>query len=145
MRTLARILLAAVSLVLFLSVLPDTMEAKGSRPGRHSYSTHARSRSSTHYRSSTIHRAKSSPAIRSTKSHRSSYVYGVQRDSHGKIKRSEASKRAFMKQTGYPHGRRGYVIDHIVPLSRGGSDNPSNMQWETKEEAKAKDKWERKR
>ena len=48
-----------------------------------------------------------------------------------------------MKQTGYPHGRKGYVIDHIVPLSKGGADAPSNMQWQTKDAAKAKDKWER--
>jgi hypothetical protein len=32
--------------------------------------------------------------------------------------------------------------DHIVPLKRGGCDCPSNMQWQTREEAKAKDKWE---
>lgn len=36
----------------------------------------------------------------------------------------------------------GYVLDHIVPLKRGGDDSPRNMQWQTKEEAKAKDKWE---
>lgn len=36
----------------------------------------------------------------------------------------------------------GYVIDHIVPLKRGGEDTPKNMQWQTKEEAQAKDKWE---
>ena len=48
-----------------------------------------------------------------------------------------------MKQSGYNHGRKGYVIDHIVPLYKGGCDCPSNMQWQTKEEAKAKDKWER--
>ena len=69
-------------------------------------------------------------------------MYGVQRDSHGRIKRSEASKREFMKQTGYPKGRQGYVVDHIIPLKKGGCDCPSNMQWQTKEAAKAKDKWE---
>jgi hypothetical protein len=68
---------------------------------------------------------------------------GVARDSHGRIARSEKAKAAFKKQTGYPHGRPGYVIDHIVPLSRGGSDSPTNMQWQTKAEAKAKDHWER--
>ncbi|HYI97437.1 MAG TPA: HNH endonuclease signature motif containing protein [Bryobacteraceae bacterium] len=36
----------------------------------------------------------------------------------------------------------GYVIDHIVPLKRGGADNPENMQWQTKAEATAKDRWE---
>ena len=45
--------------------------------------------------------------------------------------------------TGYPHGRKGYVVDHIVPLTCGGADAPANMQWQTKEEGKAKDKTER--
>ena len=36
----------------------------------------------------------------------------------------------------------GYVIDHVNPLKRGGADAPSNMQWQTREAAKAKDKWE---
>ena len=39
---------------------------------------------------------------------------------------------------------KGYVIDHINPLACGGADRPSNMQWQTTAEAKAKDKWERK-
>ena len=64
------------------------------------------------------------------------------RDNHGKIKRSEAAKRDFMKQTGYPNGRQGYVIDHIIPLKKGGCDCPSNMQWQTIQEGKEKDKWE---
>ena len=38
----------------------------------------------------------------------------------------------------------GYIIDHIKALACGGADEPSNMQWLTKADAKAKDKWERK-
>jgi hypothetical protein len=49
-----------------------------------------------------------------------------------------------MRQSGYPYGRKGYVVDHVVPLACGGADSPSNMQWQIKAEAKAKDKWERK-
>jgi hypothetical protein len=37
---------------------------------------------------------------------------------------------------------KGYVVDHIVPLKRGGADDPSNMQWQTTAAAKAKDKIE---
>jgi hypothetical protein len=44
----------------------------------------------------------------------------------------------FMAQTGYPQGRPGYVIGYAVPLECGGKDEPSNMQWQTVEEAKAK-------
>jgi len=65
------------------------------------------------------------------------------RDQNGKIVRSEAAKSAFMRQTHYPHGRPGYVVDHIVPLACGGADDPTNMQWQTIEQAKAKDKIER--
>jgi len=49
-----------------------------------------------------------------------------------------------MKPSGYPNGRPGYVVDHIVPLAKGGKDTPSNMQWQTTAEARAKDKVERK-
>jgi hypothetical protein len=31
---------------------------------------------------------------------------------------------------------------HIVPLKGGGADEPGNMQWQTKEAAKAKDRIE---
>src|SRR5437588_8661650 len=65
------------------------------------------------------------------------------RATNGKIKRSAAARNAFMKQTGYPRGRKGYVVDHIVPLECGGADVPANMQWQTVQEAKIKDRTER--
>ena len=65
------------------------------------------------------------------------------RSHNGRIKRNGAAKREFMRRTGYAHGRKGYVVDHIIPLACGGPDTPENMQWQTKEAAKAKDKWER--
>lgn len=34
----------------------------------------------------------------------------------------------------------GYVIDHITALACGGADAPSNMQWQSVAEGKAKDK-----
>ena len=86
---------------------------------------------------------RSHPAA-STHAQRRAPAYPGPRDERGRIVRSESAKERFMRQTGYPHGRPGYVVDHIVPLAKGGADDPSNMQWQTAEEAKAKDKWERK-
>lgn len=56
--------------------------------------------------------------------------------------RSSSARAQFKVWSGYPHDRPGYVIDHVVPLKRGGADAPRNMQWQTIEAAKAKDKWE---
>ena len=47
------------------------------------------------------------------------------RDKHGRILRSPEARHEFMRRSGYPHGRKGYVIDHVVPLECGGSDAPS--------------------
>ena len=67
----------------------------------------------------------------------------------GKTHRDPAQRAAFMQQhpcpsTGKTKGRcPGYVVDHITPLCAGGADRPSNMQWQTKEDAKNKDRLER--
>lgn len=76
------------------------------------------------------------------------YSYGAPRDSRGRIKRSSAARSKFKRlnpcpSTGRSSGRcPGYVIDHVTPLKRGGADAPSNMQWQTREAARAKDRWE---
>lgn len=70
------------------------------------------------------------------------------RDHHGRIKRSKTAVNEFKRSHPCPAtgksagGCRGYVIDHVVPLKRGGADALGNMQWQTKAEAKAKDKVE---
>lgn len=78
----------------------------------------------------------------STRKNKTIYYYWLKRDPNGRIHRSQSARHAFMRMTGYPHGRPGYVIDHIIPLKRGGCDCPNNMQWQTIQDAKAKDKIE---
>lgn len=79
---------------------------------------------------------------------RSDYSYAAPRDNSGRIQRSSSAKSEFKRQQPCPAtgsstgGCPGYVIDHVQPLKRGGEDAPKNMQWQTKEEAKAKDRWE---
>jgi hypothetical protein len=36
-----------------------------------------------------------------------------------------------------------HVRDHVIPLACGGPDSIANMVWQTVEEGKAKDRWER--
>ncbi len=75
-------------------------------------------------------------------------VPGVRRDAHGRIARDPRATNAFKKQHPCPSTGKsggscpGYVIDHVVPLKRGGADSPGNMQWQTEGAAKQKDKWE---
>jgi hypothetical protein len=70
------------------------------------------------------------------------------RDSRGRIKRSANAKRHFQNTHPCPStGKKtgacpGYVVDHVTPLKRGGADSPSNMEWQTEAQAKAKDKVE---
>jgi hypothetical protein len=65
------------------------------------------------------------------------------------VHRSTAAKNAFKKAQPCPANGHtsgpcpGYVIDHVKPLACGGPDAPANMQWQTVEAGKAKDKTER--
>ncbi len=85
---------------------------------------------------------------RSPKSPSDKSVGGIKRDAKGKIHRSSAAKGEFKKSKPCPSTGKssgtcpGYVIDHVKPLKRGGEDAPSNMQWQTKRDAKEKDKTE---
>lgn len=69
---------------------------------------------------------------------------GVLRDSRGRIARSSAVRREFLRLTGYPNGRPGWIVDHVTPLQCGGADAVWNMQWESAADARAKDRTEAK-
>lgn len=62
--------------------------------------------------------------------------------------RSSSARSAFQRSYPCPSTGRtsgacpGHVVDHRIPLKRGGADTLSNMQWQTVEAAKAKDRTE---
>lgn len=56
--------------------------------------------------------------------------------------RSSSVKHQFDVQQGYPKGRKGYIVDHVCALANGGIDSPSNMQYQTPADSKAKDRVE---
>lgn len=66
-----------------------------------------------------------------------------------KVRRSTAARNAFRRShpcpaTGDTTGPcKGCVVDHVIALRCGGRDDPSNMQWQTTADAKAKDRIER--
>jgi hypothetical protein len=94
------------------------------------------------------HSTRVSGATLNQSSHDSRYCTACDRDQNGRIRRSPAARRAFQAShpcpaTGSTSGAcPGYVVDHTIPLKRGGPDDPSNMQWQTTAEAKAKDRIE---
>jgi len=62
-----------------------------------------------------------------------------------KVKRNESAKKQFLRSKGYKRVPPGYEVDHIMPLSKGGRDEPSNMQLIPKSVHKQKTASERKR
>lgn len=72
----------------------------------------------------------------------------VQTEAAVAVSRSAAAVAAFKREHPCPAASQdrgtcpGWVVDHIIQLCAGGVDHPSNMQWQTVAEAKAKDKRE---
>lgn len=129
-----------LSAVVALALAAAPAFGKGSSSG-HSGS-HSSSHSSSHHSGTSSHRSTSGSHSGTQK------AAGVPRDSHGKIARSSSARSSFQHShpcpsTGKTSGScPGYVVDHVKPLKSGGADSPSNMQWQTKEAAKQKDKTE---
>ncbi len=96
--------------------------------GGHAYS------GSSHYSTAPVH------ATRSTTTRSSPTTTHTKRD--------PAQRRAFEHTHACPSTGRtsgacpGYVVDHVQALKRSGTDVPSNMQWQTVQDAKAKDRVE---
>jgi hypothetical protein len=67
----------------------------------------------------------------------------------GKPVRSAAAILAFKRANACPSSGAhrgtcpGYVIDHVYPLCAGGADDAANMRYQSQEEARRKDRWER--
>jgi hypothetical protein len=154
-----------LSLFLIVILASFAPSARASRGSGHSHGHRSASRSkSVHVRSYTRkdgtfvaahNRAASGSRLYSAPYRRNHMARGfhadasVRLDRHGRIRRSAAAKDAFKREHPCPsngHTRGscpGYVIDHVQPLECGGADAPSNMQWQTVADGKAKDRTER--
>lgn len=137
--------------------LAQPAEAHGDHYGDHDHYRshdhyHSRNRYRTHTRRAPRERLSDDPPLHVACEHTPLDDMIVDdsglRDDRGRLMRSREARAAF--QCGHPcpsTGEQdgpcpGYVVDHIVALKRGGADLPSNMQWQTIEAAKEKDRIE---
>jgi hypothetical protein len=152
--------IALLATVLVVGCAPAFARGSGSHStsssggGHHSESSHTNSSheaAATHHTASSATRSSGTGPTPTAGTHAvgsSRAAPGVPRDSHGRIARSSKAKDEFKKAHPCPSTGRtsgacpGYVIDHVQALKHGGADSPSNMQWQTKAEAKAKDRVE---
>jgi 5-methylcytosine-specific restriction endonuclease McrA len=150
-----RLVVASAAILVLAVVPPPSYGRRGSHSsashyhhsysggGSHSSFTHSRGHSLSRLRSSTSrHYHWSTPsrtshhAHVSNQVHHSSYAARHRSSSHHAYykssglpeHRSADAKRRFLRQHGYRRVPPGYEVDHIVPLSAGGADTPSNME-----------------
>lgn len=108
--------------------------SSGSRSSSHSY--HSGHSSRSHFRNSYGRSTAHSRIGVSRHSYvsRTHYSGGTYKSGYPKVERSQSAKYQFLRQHRLTHVPAGYHVDHIRPLSQGGSDTPSNMQLLTIEE-----------
>ncbi len=134
----------ALGLAVFFVAVPALAytHGRGGGGGGHSsgHSYGGRSYGSTHYSTSAAHSSTHERSTHTATTRSSSTTTHTKRD--------PAQRRAFQHSHACPSTGRtsgacpGYVVDHVQALKHGGADSPSNMQWQTTADAKAKDRVE---
>lgn len=131
-----------LALLVFLTV--PFADARGRSSTARSKSSRAVSTHSIKVKSSSVPKARASTSHAKATTRCTSCA----RDPRGRIARSTNARQSFQKSHPCPSTGKtsgvcsGYVIDHRAPLKRGGADAATNMQWQTVQAAKAKDKIE---
>jgi 5-methylcytosine-specific restriction endonuclease McrA len=131
--------LQTIVAAMLLLAAPVFLEARSaSRGGSHSRASKTRAGHKTEKSGLVSHNE--AAGVR----HATTYCASCVRDKRGRIQPNSEAKRAFQKEHPCPStgssfgGCPGYVIDHRVPLKRGGADTASNLRWQMTAKAKAK-------
>lgn len=144
---------ALVFVLAFIALSPAS--AKGRKSSYKSYSTYKyKSPYLSSYRSSYSPKYYNSYKSPNYSNYYKGYSTGFPKSSYSGEKyykssgfpenRSSAQKEKFLRQQGLTDVPEGYEVDHIVPLSVGGVDDPSNMQLLPKSVHQQKTNMERK-